>query len=85
MYLEKADGEWIQVRTGYISMRIAGLVKLSGQDIQTKLTAAIKKIRIWGNENEEMELEEDAIKGLVNLVVKKNLKPKVEPTNDLIK
>jgi hypothetical protein len=31
-----------------------------------------------------MELEEDAIKGLVNLVVKKNLKPKVIGTEGVV-
>jgi hypothetical protein len=57
-----------------MSLKVAGSVSLAGQNLTLNVNAAIKKIQVLSNAGEQMELEEDAIKGLANLVFKKHLK-----------
>jgi hypothetical protein len=45
MVIQSKDGSWFPVRTGYFSIRFAGFVKYIGQDLQYKLSWAIKKIK----------------------------------------
>lgn len=52
MVLQDKDGQWFPVRTGYLSLSFAGLVKYIGHVLQHKLTLAIKKIKFLSVEGE---------------------------------
>lgn len=69
--------EWQMVRKGYVALRLNVQAKMQGlQKLVYKMEGGIKNIRLLNTEDEEQDVEEGAIKGIINLMLKKYMKPK---------
>lgn len=52
--------------------------------IYYKMEGGIKTVRLLNTEDEEQDVEEGAIKGIINLMLKKHMKPKTEDISELL-
>lgn len=65
---------WDLLRKGHVSIRTNIQLKMLGESkIYYKVEGGIKALRLLDKEGEQMDIEEDAIKGIVNLMIKRKL------------